>query len=195
MSLRAGRGQVPGGWGGEWAFVGQSLCPCPSPQGSHSGFKPPSSSPRKEVSCLSKQALDRQVGSEPQRAKGSEQKWSGGLPTPRLRNRGRRIQSNAHRVTWLGGSPWLAPPITGEAAGTWVLAPCPGWGLCGRVSTAGAGAPGASGVALKALLAAACSEGSCMPTGGTSTLFHQPHGGAGGRGGHCGRSGGLSAHC
>lgn len=29
----------------------------------------------------------------------------------------------------------------------------------------------------------------------TSTLFHQPHGGAGGRGGHCGRSGGLSAHC
>lgn len=118
-----------------------------------------------------------------------------GSPDPQTQESGPENSVKCTQGDMAQGSPWLAPPITGEAAGTWVLAPCPGWGLGGRVSTAGAGAPGASGVALKALLAAACSEGSCMPTGGTSTLFHQPHGGAGGRGGHCGRSGGLSAHC
>lgn len=43
--------------------------------------------------------------------------------------------------------------------------------------------------------AAGCG-GRAMDTGqDTSTLFHQPHGGAGGGGGHGGRSGGLSAHC
>lgn len=58
---------------------------------------------------------------------------------------------------------------------------------CGVRGGSGAPCPGA-----------ACSQGSSMRLRTrvqASTLFHQPHGGAGGRGGHCGRSGGLSAHC
>lgn len=129
---------------------------------------------------------------ELQKAQHSDQR---GLPTRRLRGRDRGVQPHACAAK---RSVRDSEPASGPAPGPVGAASLPPGGSVGQVH-GGSTAPGASGAASGP--AGGCEQrrwAACRQAGHwsrASTLFHQPHGGAGGRGGHCGRSGGLSAHC
>ena len=140
--LRAGRGQVRGGWGGEWALMGHGLCPCPSPQGSHLGFNPPAAAPEKRLLVFLNKVLTDKWGVSLREQRAQTRSGVGGSPDPQTQESGPGNSVKCTQGDMTQGSPRLAPPITGEAAGTWILAPCPGWGLCGRVHGGSRGSRG-----------------------------------------------------